>query len=260
MDSLQPEGGDPAATEPTPEPVVDLTPEPTPEPAATPVPATPTPTPAPKPTPASRATPTPAPAGPSPEQVRAQQVAQLLQQAEAAATGGNFDNAVRLYDQVLGLDSGNARAQAGKQTAAATAAALEKTFSPGRTAYASPSKGGGPAGFDTAEVGDPDYVGELEFQVTPARVKPGDSFTVRVALANSGKKPIKIEQLSVTTAVNGSSQRGNATPRAGQVSPGQRAVVHEQSGTWDAGTQSWYLEVLVSSDRGDTYRSRLTWK
>jgi len=187
-------------------------------------------------------------------------VAQLLQQADAAASGGNFDDAVQLYDQVLGLDGSNARARTGKAAAAASAAALKKSFVPGRTAYSSPSKGGGPAGFDTAEVGDPDYVGELEFQVSPARVKPGDSFTVRVALANNGKKAIKIGQLSITTAVNGSPQRGRGTPRTGQVSPGRRELVHEQSGTWDAATQSWYLEVVVNSDRGDTYRSRLTWK
>jgi hypothetical protein len=182
-----------------------------------------------------------------------------MSQAESAVAAGQFDNAARIYGEVLALDPSHAQAKSGRTTSASTAAALKKSFAPGRTAYASPSKGGGPAGFDTAAVADPDYIGELAFEASPRRVKGGDAYTIKVYLQATGEKAIKIASLNVTTASNQKPERSAPAPRARQAAAGQRVLVHEHAGTWDAATQSWYLEVVATSARGDTYRSRLTW-
>jgi hypothetical protein len=187
-------------------------------------------------------------------------VAALVQQASQAAGANRYDEASRLYGQALQLEPGNAQATAGKAAADAAQASLQKSFSGGRTAYASPNQGGGPAGFGDAGVADPDYIGELQFEVAPSRVKPGDQFTVRAFLVNKGKKDIKPGQVSTTTSVNRQRQTGGGAAMASSVSPGQRALVYEQSGTWAADTTAWYMDVEVKSQRGDTYATRVSWK
>ena len=38
---------------------------------------------------------------------------------------------------------------------------------------------------------------------------------------------------------------------------GQRVLVGELSGVWAEGVKAWTLDVRVTSDKGETYRSRL---
>jgi FHA domain len=233
---------------------------------ATPPPVTQAPaTPKPAATPPPKAAPTTTvPAGPSPEVLKAQQVAALLGQADAAAAGHNYDGAAGLYDQALKLDPGNAKATAGKASTQAIASSLKKSFVTGRTVVRSGKAAkGGPAGFDSDDVKlaqAPDYSGRVEFEVSPAHVKGGDSYTIHVFLTNDGKKSFKIGSLSMTATANGTKTGGPATTAVKEVQPQQRVPLTDSAGVWTEGTTSWNLEVNIVSDHGDTFRSQLTWR
>jgi hypothetical protein len=262
----------PAATPP---PVVEATPEPVG--AQTPAPVVPTPTPVPtptgKPTPSpsptkAGATPTPTPAavatpaGPSAEQVRAQQVASLLTQAETALGARQYDQAIAHFDEVLKLDPGNAKASSDRATAVTARDAGRKRFVPGRTVVATEkAAGGGISGFEGAAVQKaPDFLGRIEFEMSPASgLKPGDPWTLKVFVVNDGKKAIRITDLAATTVVNGERSGGAAGAKAREVAPQARVQVGEMAGAWKDATQTWSAEVLLTA-KGDSLKNTLTWK
>ena len=215
------------------------------------------------PTPVRRATPAPAtpapPAQPSAAERQAQQVATLLGQADQAMAGNDYPRAQSLYDAVLELEPSNAKARAGQGQAAAGAAVASKSFVAGRTVYVSKGKKGtAPAGF--AGAADPKYKGSLTIEMTPPKARPGAAFTAKVFLTNEGSKDIEPKQVTFTTRLNGKRTSANAPSKVKKIKPGQRALVAETTGTWQPGTQSWILEARITSGRGATYRSRLTWK
>ena len=84
---------------------------------------------------------------------------------------------------MLKLDPQNGRAVEGKAAAQAGAASLRRSFVSDRTTLSGKAaKVDGLGGFDTEGVTVakvPDYSGRLEFEVSPARVMPGDRYTVR---------------------------------------------------------------------------------
>jgi FHA domain len=235
---------------------------------ATPAPTTPSPAatkPSPTPPPTKATTPTTTlPAGPSPEVLKAQQVAALVGQADAAVANHNYDQAAGLYDQASKLDPTNAKASAGKASAQAIAASLKKSFVAGKTVVRSGKAAKqGPAGFDTDDVKlaqAPDYSGRIEFEISPAHVKGGDSYTVHVFVTNDGKKSFKIGSVSLTATANGAKTGGPATSAVKEVQPQQRAALADSGGVWTEGTTSWNLEVNIVSDHGDTFRNQLTWR
>jgi hypothetical protein len=241
-------------------------------PSATPTPGKTTPTPAKTATPAktpARSTPTAAAATAAAESLRLQQqaaqVANLVSQAETAFSAQRFDAAVELYDQALRLDPSNAPASAGRGTAAAAAFSWKRAFAPGRTSIQT-AKGGGDSnlqGFESADVKvarAPDYAGLIEFVVSPARVKPGDSYSIRVNLTNDGKKAFRTASATVTLVVNGERSTVPAVPPAGDFSPRQSAALAQLGGSWLPSTRSWTLEVAVSTTRGDTFSNQLSWR
>jgi FHA domain len=262
-----------AAAVATPLPVVEQTPEPavaeTPAPVVpTPTPvATPTgrPTPSPSPTTKPVATPTPSavatPSGPSPEQLRAQQVAGLLTQADAAMGARRFDQAIAHYDEVLKLDPGNGKASSERARAVAARAEARKRFVPGRTVVATEkASGGGLSGFEGAAVQKaPDFLGRIEFEMSPASgMKAGDPWTLKIFVVNEGKKAIRITDLTATTIVNGEPS-GGAGAKAREIAPQARAQVGEMAGTWKEGTQTWQADVVLTA-KGDSLKNTLTWK
>jgi hypothetical protein len=262
-----------AAPEPTPEPTPVPTPEPTPTPAkvaqapkAVPTPA-PKPTPA-KPTPAAPAT-TPVTAPPAKtaaaapaEPPKAARVAELLSQAEGAMGAQKFEAAVQAYDEALKLDPQNDKASAGKTAAAGAAAALKKTFVPGRTSVRAAEKTGKAklGGFESEDVSVSDFRGRIEFEAGPPHPRPGDKYSVKVFVVNEGKKGMKLNGLTLTTSVNGSKSPASAAPKAKEVGAGQRVLAQEVSGTWADGTTAWSLEVQVAANKEDSLKSTLTWK
>jgi hypothetical protein len=262
------------AVQPTPEPVA--APTPAPPPVATPRPGTtptPTPTPTATPTPAAaRATPTPPPAapGPSAEALRAQQAAAqvqaLLAQAETAIGARQYDAAVSHLDGVLRLEPANARATGLRADAVRRRDLAKRRFVPGQTAVQTQKaqKGGDLAGFDTGDADlrkAPDFLGRVEFEMSPASgLEAGDAWTLRVYVVNEGKKPIRIQGVTVGTTVNGSGGGGPVTPRAREIAPQQRSLVAEATGSWRDGTTAWSTEATITAGKGDSLRNTLTWR
>ena len=256
------------STVPTPTPPVA-----TPRPGGTPTPV-PTPTPRATPTPAARPTPTPPPAatGPSAEALRAQQAAAqaqaLLVQAETAIGARQYDAAVSHLDSALGLEPGNARAASLRADAVRRRDLARRRFAPGRTVVESPKaqkeKAGDLAGFDTGDADvrkAPDFLGRIDFEMSPASgVEPGDTWTLRVYVVNEGKKPIRVQGVTVTTAVNGSAGGGPVPPRTREIAPQQRSLVAEATGAWREGTTAWTTEVTVAGGKGESLRSTLAWR
>jgi hypothetical protein len=200
------------------------------------------------------------PAAPPP----AAQAATFVQQAQAAASAGNYDGAVTLYDQALKVDPGNAAATSGRATADTARASLRRRFVPGRTIVQTPSKGGGGlAGFDSSDVKvkqAPDFQGRIEFAMSPPSVKAGDAYRLQIALVNEGKKDIKIAGVNVLTTINGKALPRPVTPKARAVDPQQRVVLDELSGTWPEDVKTWQTEVLVNAGKGESLKSQLSWR
>lgn len=270
--SAPPSTAVPAGVPPTQAAAPDPVPEPPVEEAVTIVndvppatlasaPATPRPT---VPSPVSKAAAPPPPTTLSPEVARAQQVASLLGRAETAAASWDYAGASATFDEVLKLEPSNARATQGRAQAQAALASLRKGFVSGRTTVTGGKAAkGGLSGFDSEDVSVAkalDYSGRIEFEASPRSVKPGDTYNVQVYLTNDGKKGFKIGNVAVTTSVNGSRSGGPATVRERDVESGGRVLLTEVSGTWQASTTSWSLEVVVTSSRNDTFRSQLTWR
>jgi hypothetical protein len=106
----------------------------------------------------------------------------------------------------------------------------------------------------------PDIEGRIEFSTTPAKVKPGDKYHVRVLLINEGKRSIEIKEVEVVTTINRKLSSVMVKPLVKQVAPRQNEVIHELGGTWDKATTSFSVGVRVMSDRLDLYRNQLVWK
>ena len=247
--------------------------QPTPVPVPTPVVVAPptttlkgAPTPAPTPTPAAKKAPTPppvtTPSGPSPEQVRAQQVATLLGQAASAMASGQYDQAIGHFDEVLRLDPGNGKASADRATAVSLRETSKRKFVAGRTVVKTEKASGGISGFEGADVQrTPDFSGRIEFEMSPASgLRPGDAWTLKIYLVNDGKKVIKVGGVTANTVVNGSGSGGPITPGTKEVAPQQRALLGQATGSWKEGTTSWLADVLVTANKGDSLKNALTWR
>jgi hypothetical protein len=94
----------------------------------------------------------------------------------------------------------------------------------------------------------------------PSGIEPGDAWTLRAYVVNDGKKPIRVQGVTVGTSVNGSGAGGPVPPRAREVAPQQRVLVAEASGSWRDGTTAWTTEVTVSAGKGDSLKNTITWR
>jgi hypothetical protein len=104
----------------------------------------------------------------------------------------------------------------------------------------------------------PEVEGVIQFEVTPASVRPGDRYTLKTYLIHSGKKAISIDAMTVSTSVDGSRAASRVSPLAKRVPPGMHVLLDQRSGVVKPGTRSWAMEVAVTSDHQDVYRNRLT--
>jgi hypothetical protein len=209
---------------------------------------------------ATTASATTAPAGPSKEQ----QAATLRGQGDAALAAGQYDAALAHYDEALRLTPQDEQATAGRTRAAGAQAASRKKFVAGVTSVRSSKAGKGQiSGFDSADVKVAtalDYSGRIDFEVKPERVVPGTPYTVRVSLTNDGKKGWKVSGVEASTTANGAKAAAPLNAPGKEIAPQEKVSLGEISGTWAEGTNTWSLEVIVSSNRGDTFRSQLSWR
>ena len=123
--------------------------------------------------------------------------------------------------------------------------------------------GSAPAGFDASGVDvkrGPEVPARIDFEMTPPKVKAGDRYTVTVLFDNDGGKPIRIKELYVATTRNGVLSAGPVLPRVREVTPRQREVLGAFSDVWQQDVAAWAMDVTVTSERGDVYKSQVSWK
>ena len=213
------------------------------------------------------------------------QVNAALNEAATALQSRQYEAAIAAYERALAVDPGNAAAQTGRQAAIGSKSLADAAASGGSRAGSGPVKsfvqgrtdkkaaqGGGLVGFeDTAGVTPKqgtqaaELPGNIVFEATPQVPKPGEAFRVVVFLANQGSQPIPLTSMTVATAVDGRPpQKGPVPLTTATVAPGQRGMVFQtQPGStmiWKEGTQAWSMEIVLTTQRGETYRNTLTWK
>ena len=193
----------------------------------------------------------------------AQQLAQLLSQADSAVTAKRFAEASELYDRALKIDPKSEPARAGKARIAALSTPA-RSFVLGTTVVESlRAVGRDLEGFETGGVGvkrAPKVEGLIELVMEPSRVNPGDPYAVKVFLKNDGKKPIDVDEMKVSMIVDGKWTTRSLPAKVKRVAPQQRALLEELPGVWRAEVKDWAVEAVVTSKGQDVYRNRLTWK
>jgi hypothetical protein len=226
-------------------------------------------------TPAPGPTPVPAHASAERQAIEAA-VERLLGEGGAALEAQSFDTAIARYDEALRLDPKNALARMGRVTAlsakssrAAAPAPARAGFVAGRTAAESaetrPDKALASAFEDTQgieitrDTQPAQMPGRIEFRTQPASVGPGEAYTLEVRFVNAGRAAIEVQGLVVTTTVNGRRASGSVAPLVSTVAPGQSAAVLTLSDSLRADLESWSLEVVLRTSRGEGYRNRLVW-
>ena len=114
------------------------------------------------------------------------------------------------------------------------------------------------AGFDTSGVqSPPEFQGSIEFEMAPPELRPGDAYSVAVFLVNQGTKSVKLQDVGAWTTVDGTRTDLPAELRTREARAGKKVLVCEVAGVWQGGAKSWSLDVSVSSEKGETYKSRL---
>jgi hypothetical protein len=191
-------------------------------------------------------------------------VAAFMSQAEGAVAAGQYEAAANFFDQALELDPANTKARVGRTGALTIANALRRGFVP--TPTTAESTKGAPGhiqGFDSGEVEvkkAPDVPAKVEFEISPAHVKPRDPYTVSIFLVNTGKKSIKLKAVSTTRTMNGALEIASPVVRSKEVGPRERTLVAAIQGTWPEDAATWSLEVAVTSQKGDAYKSTVVWR
>jgi tetratricopeptide (TPR) repeat protein len=212
---------------------------------------------------------------------RTAQVNAALDDAATALQAKQYEAAVAAYERALGVDPQNAVAITGRQAAIQAKSLTEaaasgarpgggsvKSFVQGRTDKKA-AKGAGLVGFeDSAGVAVKqgtqavDLPGTIAFEAAPQVPKVGEAFRVAVVFSNEGAQPIPLAKLNVATTLDGRPQRGDVPLAIATAAPGQKSIVYQTPPgmVWRDTTQSWSMEIVLTTQRGETYRNTLTWK
>jgi tetratricopeptide (TPR) repeat protein len=215
------------------------------------------------------------------QQQRTAQINGLISEATGAMERKQYEAAIAAYNRVLEMDPGNQAASIGKSNALTAKTVAEaaaagprpgggpvRSFVAGRT-EAKGSEQGGLVGFEDSAGVDvkkgtaaAELPGKLVFDAAPPSPKPGERFKVSVYLSNEGAQPIQLASMTVATVLDGRRQSGPVPLSVTTVAPGQRAPVYQTPGdqVWREGTQSWSMEIVLKTTKGETYRNTLSWK
>ena len=209
------------------------------------------------------------------------QVNTYINQGITALGNKQYDVAIKLYDEALRLDPGNAtaiQARIGAITAkslseaastGATSRPAGRSFVGGRTQASSAEKAGAfseafeeTAGVDVKKGSQAAALpGKLIFEVSPDPVRPREKYAVNVQLQNEGDAPIQIRGLQLITSINGGKSQGQLPPLTASVAPRQKALLYRvENEYWKEDTISWSMEAIVTTGRGETYRNTVSWK
>jgi hypothetical protein len=98
----------------------------------------------------------------------------------------------------------------------------------------------------------------MELEVSPVSIGVGEPYTVKIYVTPTNDKPWKLRSIAVATRRD--AKPGPSLPAtllATMVSRGERTLIAEVAGTWDAVLSSWVLEAKVTTDRGDTISNKI---
>lgn len=199
--------------------------------------------------------------------MHAARLAAIVGEAEGALAQGHPTEAASLFARALALDPGSARALSGRVRAATTLLGLTRTFVPDLSSAEGAE--GSVKEIDAFDVDGLDVKraahipGRTELEGAPARVKPGDTYTVRIYVRNQSKQKkriVKISELNVHRVVNGADLTLPAPVSVREVPAKARVLVATLTGRWEDDVASWVLDVRVLAEGGDVYQSRLVWK
>jgi tetratricopeptide (TPR) repeat protein len=210
------------------------------------------------------------------------QVNSYINQATTALGNKQYDVSIKLYDEALKLDPGNASATQARIASisaktlseaagsGSTSRSSGRSFVGGRTqASSAETKAGAvPEGFEESagvavKKGSQaaELPGKLSFEVSPDTVKPGERYSVNVQLQNEGDAPIQIRGVQLATTINGRKAQGQVPPLTASVAPRQKALLYRVEGEiWKEDTSSWSMEAIVTTARGETYRNSVSWR
>ncbi len=214
------------------------------------------------------------------QSARTAQVTDYLNQANAAMAAKQYEAAIAFYNRILETDPNHQAALIGKTGAIGAKSQADAAASGARTGGAvrsfvfgkTEAKGteqGGLVGFEDSAGVDvkkgtqaAELPGKIVFEASPAAPKAGERFRVSVFLSNEGTQAIQLAAMTVVTVLDGKRQRGEVPLSVTTVAPGQRAPVFQTPGEqiWKEGTQSWTMEIVLRTAKGETYRNALSWK
>jgi hypothetical protein len=195
-------------------------------------------------------------------------VSALVADGEGALAEGRLAEAGERFGAALALDPGDARARQGQARLATTRLGLTRTFVPELpSAEGADGKVKALQGFEDLEGMDVRKAVKVparaELEGGPGRVKPGDSYTVRIYLRNQDakkKQKLRVANVSVQRIVNGKASRVAVDWKPLEVKHRERPLLASLTDRWQDDVTSWQLVVKVYAEGGDSYENRLVWK
>jgi hypothetical protein len=195
-------------------------------------------------------------------------VSALVAEGEGALAAGQLAEAAERFGAALVLDPEDARARRGQAQVATTRLGLTRAFVPDLpSSEAVEGKVKAVEGFEDLQGMDVRRAVKVparaELEGGPSRVKPGDSYTVRIYLRNQDakkKQKLRIAHVRVERIVNGKASRVAVDWKPLEVKYRERPLVASLSDRWEDDVASWQLVVKVFAEGGDSYENRLVWK
>jgi hypothetical protein len=183
----------------------------------------------------------------------------LMAEGAQALARKDYDTALARYAAALAIDPGNAEATVETLRAKGGRAALGRFFETQATVRDIPKADEkqcewGPCA--KARVLDC----KLEYAITPAVPVQGEPFRIDVSAVNIGEKNLKIQSPTAVMFRNGAQRPHPIQVLRTEITRGEKKLIARVEDVWTLGTTSWWLEVTVQDQKGDSYRAQFTWE